>query len=363
MNGDGRRIGGIDATDAHDELGVAHDGPSRRRWLQSALGCSVGALLPMQALRAAQERDDGGKKVLRLLFESAETSLDPARISDYYSRTITSHLFEAMYVYDHLARPAKVVPCTAEGMPEVADNYRSWTIRIKRGIHYPDDPAFKGIKRELLARDYAYALMRVADPANISPIEATIADLGIVGLSERRRQAIESKTTFDYDTPIEGLQLPDSHTLRIRLKEPRPRFVADLALPDLLGGVAREVVEHYGDAIGEHPVGTGPFRVKSWRRSSRIVLERNPAYREVLYDAQPAAADAEGQAILARFKGRKLPMVSRNGCRSSTARSTAWPAPPASSRASSRPSRSRATSLHPTSPKPACRCTATSRPT
>jgi ABC-type transport system substrate-binding protein len=82
-----------------------------------------------------------------------------------------------------------------------------------------------------------------------------------------------------------------------------------MAGSDLLGAVAREVVEAYGEKIGEHPVGTGPFRLKSWRRSSLIVLERNPAYRERVYDAEPAADDAEGQAILAQMKGRRIPMV------------------------------------------------------
>jgi ABC-type transport system substrate-binding protein len=56
-------------------------------------------------------------------------------------------------------------------------------------------------------------------------------------------------------------------------------------------------------------VGTGPFRLKQWRRSSLIVLEKSPDYRGELYNGEPAADDAEGQALLARFKGRKLPMV------------------------------------------------------
>jgi ABC-type transport system substrate-binding protein len=51
--------------------------------------------------------------------------------------------------------------------------------------------------------------------------------------------------------------------------------------------------------------------LQSWRRSSQIVLERNPGYREVFYDAQPNADDAAGQALLARFKGRRLPMIDR----------------------------------------------------
>ena len=60
-----------------------------------------------------------------------------------------------------------------------------------------------------------------------------------------------------------------------------------------------------------HPVGTGPYVLKQWRRSSLIVLERNPGYRERVYDAEPNADDAEGQALLARFKGRRMPMVDR----------------------------------------------------
>ncbi len=290
-----------------DALDDALDDAARRRWLQTVLGGSIGTLLPAAAAAPAPI-DTGSRKVLRLLFQSAETNLDPARISDLYSRTVTAHIFEALYAYDHLARPPTLVPCTADGMPQVSDDFRTWTIRIRKGIYFPDDPAFKGARRELQARDYVYAFQRVEDPANISPIQADIADLGIVGLDDVRKAALSSRT-YDYDRPIEGLVALDSHTLRIKLAAPRPRLLAALAQPDLLGGVAREVVEHYGSSIGEHPLGTGPFRLKRWRRSSRIVLERNPAYREVVYDAQPAADDVEGQAILAKFKGRRLPIV------------------------------------------------------
>src|SRR5262249_9584265 len=75
--------------------------------------------------------------------------------------------------------------------------------------------------------------------------------------------------------------------------------------------VAREVIEAYPDQAMAHPVGTGPFRLAEWRRSSRIVLGRNPNFRELVFDAEPNADDAEGQALLQRFKGRRLPMVDR----------------------------------------------------
>ncbi|MBL8320195.1 MAG: bicyclomycin resistance protein [Burkholderiaceae bacterium] len=280
--------------------------PTRRRLLQAAAATVLAARGQAAAPQAA---DAAGRKVLRLLFNSTETSFDPARISDIYSRAVTAHIFEGLYAYDHLARPHRLVPQAAEGMPEVSADFRSWTIRIRRGIRFPDDPAFKGRARELQAHDFVYAIQRVVDPANISQIEADIAELHIVGLKEARDAALKGRQAFDYDRPIEGLRALDSHTLRIVLREPRPRLLYALARADQLGGQAREVVEFYGKDIGEHPVGTGPFRLKSWRRNSRIVLERNPFYRDVRYDAQPAPDDAEGQALLAQFKGRRLPMV------------------------------------------------------
>jgi ABC-type transport system substrate-binding protein len=249
------------------------------------------------------------RKVLRLMFSSGETSFDPARISDLYSRAVTTHIFEAPYTYDYLARPTRVRPLTAAGMPEVSSDFRTWLVRIKPGIYFTDDPVFKGQRRELVAQDYVYAFQRVVDPANISPVEANVIDLKIKGLAAARDAAVKGKKPFDYDAPIEGLRALDRHTLRIELEQPRPRFIDNLVQSDLLGAQAREVVEFYKQAIGEHPVGTGPFKLKSWRRHSRIILERNPSYREVLYDAWPAADDAEGQAMLANLKGRRLPMV------------------------------------------------------
>jgi len=71
------------------------------------------------------------------------------------------------------------------------------------------------------------------------------------------------------------------------------------------------VFEFYGAEAESHPVGTGPFKLVQWRRSSLIAFERNPDFREMRYDAEPAADDTEGQALLARFKGRRLPMVDR----------------------------------------------------
>ena len=153
-------------------------------------------------------------------------------------------------------------------------------------------------------------------PSSARPTRASAANCGpgsrpsassawpSTGAKWSRRRRTSTSTAS-----IPGLRTLDRYTLRFEVDKPQPRLLESLASSDLLGGVAREVVEFYGDNIGAHPVGTGPFRLKSWRRSSQIVLERSPHYREVLYDAEPAADDAEGQAILARMKGRRLPMI------------------------------------------------------
>jgi ABC-type transport system substrate-binding protein len=272
---------------------------------------AAGLTLPLRG-RTATTADEAGRKVLRVSFRVAETGFDPAQINDIYSRTVTPHIFEALYQYDPLARPARVRPLTADGMPEHGDGYKTWTVKVRPGIFFADDPAFKGRKRELTAHDYVYAFKRFADPKVKSPAWPWMETYGLLGLSAARQRALAEKKPFDYDTPIEGVAALDRYTIRFRLAEARPRFITGmLSGSDLLGAVAREVVEAYGDAIPGHPVGTGPFKLVQWRRSSFIALERNPDYREVRYDASPAADDAEGQAILAKLKGRRLPMIDR----------------------------------------------------
>jgi len=280
----------------------------RRGLLKAGAGAAVAGALgrPLGAAAAAADA-----KVLRYAFPIAETGFDPAQVIDLYSRIVTAHLFEALYTYDHLARPFRIKPNTAAGMPETSADFRTWTIRIAPGILFLDDPAFNGTKRELVAEDYVYSFKRFFDPRWKSPAYATVSELKILGLDALRSAALKQKKPFDYDTPVEGLRALDRYTLQIRMQEPQPRLLQVLAGDDIYGAVAREVVEAYGDKIMEHPVGTGPFRLAEWRRSSRVVFERNPSYRVKTYDGEPNADDAEGQALLQKFRGRRLPMVDR----------------------------------------------------
>jgi ABC-type transport system substrate-binding protein len=252
-----------------------------------------------------------GPKVLRLALASRENNLDPAQISDVVSAALVSSLFDAPLTYDHLARPAKLKPNTATSLPEVSDNYTRFVFRIRPGIFFPDHPAFKGQKRELVAADYVYSIKRYYDPATRSPTLFHYENAGLIGLSERRKKAIDEKKPFDYDTPVEGLRVLDRYSFEIRTSRPAPRLPFVLASPAIAGALAREVVEQDPTTIGERPVGTGPFKVGAWTRGARLVLERNQYQEWRRYEAEPNAGDAAGEALAARFRGRNLPMLDR----------------------------------------------------
>ncbi|HEY6132560.1 MAG TPA: ABC transporter substrate-binding protein [Rubrivivax sp.] len=250
-------------------------------------------------------------KVLRYAFPIAETNFDPAQITDLYSRTVAAGLFDAPLEFEFLASPARMRPNTAAAMPEVSADFRSFTFRIRPGIHFDNDPAFKGRKRELTAADYVYSIKRHYDPRWKSGNLYILENAKVLGLSELRKRLIAEKKPFDYEAEVEGLKVLDRYTFQVRLAEPNPRFLYNFADGSFTGALAREVVEAYGDSVGEHPVGTGPWRLAQWKRSSRMLLEKNPNYREVRYAENPPAGDTRLEAIAARFKGRKLPMVDR----------------------------------------------------
>ncbi len=283
----------------------------RHAALLLTLAAAALTALPLQAQTAPAAAP---AKTLRYAFLIAETTFDPAQISDLYSRTVVAGIFDGLLEFEFLARPFRMRPNTAAAMPEIADNFQTFTFRIKPGIYFADDPAFKGpdgrqMKRELTAQDYVYSLKRHYDPRWKSANLYLLENAKILGLSELRKKITDEKKPFDYDAPVEGLKALDRYTLQIKLGTPSPRFLYNLADSSFTGALAREVVEMYGDKVGEHPVGTGPFKLKSWKRSSRIVLAKNPGYRDVFYNEEAPAGDARLQAIAQQLKGRKLPFL------------------------------------------------------
>jgi ABC-type transport system substrate-binding protein len=259
--------------------------------------------LPFAAAAADPE------KVFRYAFEVAETSFDPHKISDLYSNILNSAMFDAPLVYDYLARPLKLVPNTLTKFPEVSADGLTYTLHVKPGIYFTDDPAFNGKKRELTAADYVYSMKRLMDPKLAASQQGEIE--GYVLGSEEAMAKARKDNRLDYDAPFEGIKALDRYTWQVKLSKPIGIFIFNFADCRISCAVAREVVEKYGDDFGSHPVGTGAYRLSFWKRTSKMVFEANPGYREEYFTGTPAEDDAEGQAILARQKGKRLPLVGK----------------------------------------------------
>jgi len=250
-------------------------------------------------------------KVLRIAFPIDVSGLDPAGTQETYASLAEQRIFDALYVWDYLARPYRFVPSIATGMPEISADGRVWTIRIRPGIYFADDPAFGGKKRELTAADFVYEWKRVIDPRVRSP-NSDLLEHKIVGLDAAAAKA-KTSGRFDYDAEIQGLRAVDRYTLRLELIEPDYTFLEILDSASLRA-VAREVIEKYADASGRamhNPVGTGPYRLKEWTPGHRIILEANPGYRDERFPPAPANADAAIKAVADSMKGKRVPQIGR----------------------------------------------------
>jgi oligopeptide transport system substrate-binding protein len=240
-------------------------------------------------------------KVLRLASPDIDT-LDPQQYTDDPSFQVLMAIFEPAYEWDYLATTPRLVPLTAEAPVALTDGGRTWTYRIRKGITFHPDPAFGGKPRELTAADYVYSYKRWMDPNGRRGGAPIAADL-IIG-ARPVVDAARRTGKFDFDQPIEGLRALDRYTVQMRLNEPNFPIIRDIL--GFVGAAAREVVEAAGPDIRIRAVGTGPYRLRDWKRGSRIVLDGNPDYRSVSF---PESRDAAQASLVRAMRGKVLPQI------------------------------------------------------
>jgi len=261
--------------------------------------------------RDSSSEEQSGEMVLHHYFPSRIKGFDPILIQDEYSLNVCSQVFETLYQYHYLKRPFELVPLLADGMPELSEDKLTCSVKIKKGVYFQDDACFpNGKGRELKASDFVYSLKRTADIKNLSPNWSVLEDK-IVGLDEFREytKSCKSAADVDYSRPIEGLQTSDGYTLVVKLRRPWPQLVDNMMADVRDAPVAREAVERYGRDIVSHPVGTGPFMLKDWKRGSYIELVRNPSFRGEPYPSEGEPGDAE--AGLLDDAGKVMPFADR----------------------------------------------------
>jgi len=259
-------------------------------------------------------------------------SIDPATCGDTTSAGLQGSFYEGLYTYHYLKRPVEVVPLLAEGMPEIAEDGLTYTIRLKEGVTYSRNRCFgpdptgrrRWATREVRAEDFVLAFKRIADFHLTTALSLAFIEDRIAGLrAYRDRTRLYHKGDFSrYDKEdLPGVRALDERTLQFRLTRPFPQFQGVLAM-NVYAPIPREVVDVHlaggDDPIPvnrrdpevlrhEHVVGTGPYLLAEWVKAHRIVLTRNPDYREDVYPAEGAPGDR--QAGLLDDAGKPVPFV------------------------------------------------------
>lgn len=260
---------------------------------------------------------------LAMAAESAETvyygetarvrGFDPLKAGDIPTINAVTKVYEGLYQYAYLDRPYRVEPNLAEGMPEISPDGLTWTIRIRTGIRFSADPCWgsgEALGRELEAADVIYSILRVADQKNRSTGYWAFRNR-IVGLDEFR--AVSSTMVRGSPYPaVAGLQAPQRHVVQIRLLQACPQLIWILTLPYAFI-VPREAVEYYGDDFLNHPVGTGPYRLQSWRQNYRMEFVRNPVWRLTQrMEHYPVTGEpGDAQRGLLADAGQPIPFIDR----------------------------------------------------
>jgi peptide/nickel transport system substrate-binding protein/oligopeptide transport system substrate-binding protein len=182
-------------------------------------------------------------------------TLDPARVSDIYGRSVSQQIFDGLVQFDNTLT---VVPALAQFWRASRDGL-TWTFHLRQGVRFHHG-------RELTADDVVYSLTRLLDPRVRSGAATPFGT--VKGAAEFREGRAKH---------VAGLVVLDRHTVQITLTESIAPFVSLLAVGHAKI-VPRELVEQQGEGFGSHPVGTGPFKFLRWDRGTEIVLAANPAY-------------------------------------------------------------------------------------
>ncbi len=188
--------------------------------------------------------------------------LDPLHVIQLQLAEVSAALYTTLVRLED----GSIVPDLAESW-ESDPSGRRYRFSLRRGVMFPDGT-------QLTATHVKEHLERLLHPASRAPDAALFKD--VTGA----QAFMDGKTT-----ELSGLEVLDSHTLDVRLDEPRAFFLRLLALPST--GVTR--------VVQGRVMGTGPFRIDDAASTTSLVLERNPAF----YRA--------GLPLLGRVEFKQLP--------------------------------------------------------
>ena len=210
--------------------------------------------------------------------------LDPIQVGDADTAVYVTEIFGGLVTLD---LDLNVRPDIAERW-EVSDDGMVYTFFLR------DDAVFHNGRR-VTAEDFKYSFERAADPANFSP---TARDyLGnIAGVLDKLGGRADE---------VRGVRVIDESTLRIELLRPVSYFLQELTYT-VAFVVDREQVEDDPRGWTRNPVGTGPFRLKSWRPLEELVLVPHERYHLDPPKLDEVVFQLGGGSLLTRFENDEI---------------------------------------------------------
>jgi len=312
-----------------------------------------------------------GTNTLYSSFTQRPKHLDPAQSYSSNELAIIAQVYAPPLQYHYLKRPYTLIPFSASEvphpsyfdakgnkLPDTSDTasiaYSVYEVHIKPGILYQPHPAFarddsgklryhnlsaKDLKkiqvlsdfkqagtRELIAADYVYEIKRLAHPKLHSPIFGLMVDY-ISGLKsyaatlQKAQKALEEKegrgAYLDLSRyALEGAEVVDRYTYRIKVRGKYPQMVYWLAMP-FFAPVPQEADYFYSQpgmaeknlTLDWYPVGTGPYMMAVNDPNRQMVLARNPNFHGETYPTEGEPDD--GAAGLLDDAGKSLPFIDK----------------------------------------------------
>lgn len=199
-------------------------------------------------------------KIFRYNSTEPITSLDPAFAKNQANIWAVTQLFGGLF---ELSSDLHEHPAIVDTW-DISSDQLTYTFKLRKGVLFHDDDCFpNGKGREVTADDFVYSFKRILAEETRSPGAWVFND-----------KVLKDKKGNISDTCFKAV---DPYTLRIYLDAPFPPFLQILAMPYCYV-VPKEGIEKYGRDFARHPVGTGPFRLKSWDESNSLIMVKSPSY-------------------------------------------------------------------------------------
>ncbi len=214
----------------------------------------------------SKTENNGSKSVFRMCLHTSLPSLDPASARDLNMIWMTSQIFNGLIELDD---SLNVIPIIAKKW-SISKDGLTYQFILRNDVNFHNSEYFGTKKtRNVVASDFVYSFTRICNPKTASSGQWIFND---------RIEGIEKFQKNEIDT-ISGFKALNDTTLVIKLKKAFPPFLSMLAMP--YGHVVpKEVVEKLGKDFRKNPIGTGPFRMKSWKENQYLILLKNENYFE-----------------------------------------------------------------------------------